>query len=63
MCYFCQRNIKEINWKNERLLSRYISAASKIKSKRKNKVCSSHQRQLKKAIKRSRYMAILPYVR
>lgn len=60
-CYFCQRNIKEIDWKNDRLLSRYISASGKIKPKRKTGVCNMHQRVLKKAIKKAREMAILPY--
>ncbi|MDD5551984.1 MAG: 30S ribosomal protein S18 [Candidatus Pacebacteria bacterium] len=60
-CYFCQRNIKEIDWKNGKLLSRYISASGKIKSKRKTGTCSKHQRSLKKAIKKAREMAVLPY--
>lgn len=63
MCYFCQRNIKEINWMNEKLLSRYISASGKIKPKKKTGVCSKHQRQLKNAIKKARQMAILPYTK
>ncbi len=63
MCYFCQRNIKEIDWKNERLLSRYVSASGKIKPREKTKTCAKHQRQLKKAIKRAREMAILPYIK
>ena len=60
-CYFCQRNIKEIDWRNGKLLSRYISASGKIKPKRKTGACSKHQRGLKKAIKKAREMAILPY--
>lgn len=63
MCYFCQRNIKEINWKNEKILSHYISASGKIKTRKKTGVCAKHQRQLKNAIKKARYMAFLPYVR
>jgi small subunit ribosomal protein S18 len=60
-CYFCQRNVKEIDWKNERFLSRYISASGKIKSRKKTGVCDAHQRKLKKAIKKAREMAILRY--
>ncbi|HOA47391.1 MAG TPA: 30S ribosomal protein S18 [Candidatus Paceibacterota bacterium] len=62
-CYFCQRNINEIDWKNEQLLSRYISAGAKIKSRKKTGVCNAHQRKLKKAIKKAREMAILPYIK
>ncbi len=61
MCYFCQRNIKQIDWRNGKLLSRYLSASGKIKPRRKTGVCAKHQRQLKKAIKKAREMAILPY--
>ena len=61
MCYFCQRNIKQIDWRNAKLLSRYLSASGKIKSRKKTGVCAKHQRQLKKAIKKAREMALLPY--
>ncbi len=60
MCYFCQRNIKEIDWRNEKLLLKYVSASGKIKGRKKTKICSAHQRKLKKAIKKAREMAILP---
>jgi len=63
MCYFCQRNIKEIDWKNEKLLLRFLSASGKIKPKRKTGTCTLHQRRLKKAVKRAREMAILPFTR
>jgi len=62
-CYFCQRNIKEIDWKNARVLSRFLSAGGKIKPKRKTGLCTKHQRQLKKAIKKARIMALLPFVK
>lgn len=61
-CYFCQRNIKEIDYKNTELLRRFISALAKIKSKEKTGLCASHQRKLKKAIKRARYLGLLPFV-
>jgi small subunit ribosomal protein S18 len=41
---------------------RFISAGGKIKPKRKTGICSAHQRKLKKAIKKAREMAILPYM-
>lgn len=60
-CYFCQRNIKEIDWRNERMLLKYLSAGGKIKKREKTGLCSYHQRKIKKAIKKAREMAILPY--
>lgn len=60
-CYFCQRNIREIDYKNRKLLERFISGTAKIKPKKRTGICSKHQRQLAKAIKRARYLGLLPY--
>ncbi|MBL7142191.1 MAG: 30S ribosomal protein S18 [Candidatus Pacebacteria bacterium] len=58
-CYFCQRNIKNIDFKDTQILWRFISASGKIKPKKRTGVCSSHQRKLTQAIKRARYLALL----
>jgi ribosomal protein S18 len=58
-CYFCQRNIKYIDFKETTLLKRFISASGKIKSRKKTGVCASHQRKLTRAIKRARQLALL----
>jgi len=58
-CYFCQRNIKEIDFKNTELLSRFISGLGKIRARKRTGVCSKHQRQLAKAIKRARHFGLL----
>ncbi|MDD5145067.1 MAG: 30S ribosomal protein S18 [Candidatus Pacebacteria bacterium] len=58
-CYFCQRNIKEVDFKETQLLRRFISSSGKIKPKKKTGICSSHQRKLAQAIKRARYLGIL----
>ncbi len=60
-CYFCQNNIKRIDFKNTELLVRFMSEMHKIKPRRKTGVCSSHQRKLAQAIKRARHMALVPY--
>jgi small subunit ribosomal protein S18 len=59
-CYFCQRNLKEINFKETDLLQRFMSGMGKIKPKKKTGVCSSHQRRLTEAIKRARQLCLLP---
>jgi len=61
MCYFCQKNIKEIDFKETGLLSKFISGLAKIKSRKKTGVCAFHQRKLARAIKRARYLGLLPY--
>ncbi len=60
-CYFCQNNIKKIDFKSTDLLTRFMSDMHKIKPRRKSGVCSKHQRKLSQAIKRARYMALVPY--
>jgi len=60
-CYFCQHNSKEIDSNNTDLLRRFVSALAKIKSRKKTGVCAKHQRRLSKAIKRARYLGLLPY--
>jgi small subunit ribosomal protein S18 len=59
-CYFCQRNVKEINFKDTELLSRFISGLAKIRAKKRTGVCASHQRKLAKAIKKARHLGLLP---
>jgi len=58
-CYFCQRNIKEIDFKDTEILKRFLSGLAKIKAKKRTGVCSSHQRKLAKAIKRARHLGLL----
>jgi len=58
-CYFCQRNIKEIDFKNTDLFKRFISGLGKIRPRRKTGLCAGHQRKLTKAIKRARHIGLL----
>lgn len=60
-CYFCQRNIKKIDFKETELLKRFLSGMAKIKSRKKTGTCAGHQRKLAKAIKRSRHLGLLPH--
>ena len=55
--------IREIDYKDEKLLSRFISDRGKILPRRLSGVSSRHQRQLSVAIKRARYLALLPYIK
>jgi len=61
-CYFCQRNIKEIDYKDTKTLLKFVSKLYKIKPRKKTGLCSYHQRQLKRAIKRARELALIPYL-
>lgn len=61
-CFFCTTNIKEIDYKDTQILRKFISSYAKILPRRKTGVCSKHQRKLARAIKRARFMALLPFV-
>jgi len=61
-CFFCQANVKEINYKDTNTLRRYLSSFGKIVPRKRSGVCNWHQRKLSNAIKRARFMALLPYL-
>jgi small subunit ribosomal protein S18 len=61
ICKFCEQKIKVIDYKDERLLRRFISDRGKILPRRITGNCAKHQRQLTLAIKRGRHLAILPF--
>jgi len=61
-CPFSGANAPKIDYKDVKLLQRFISEGGKIVPSRITAVSSGKQRLLAKAIKRARYMALLPYV-
>jgi small subunit ribosomal protein S18 len=61
-CPFAGENAPKIDYKDARLLSRYISERGKIVPSRITAVSAKKQRELAKAIKRARFLGLLPYV-
>ncbi|GAB5470271.1 MAG: 30S ribosomal protein S18 [Rhodospirillales bacterium] len=61
-CPFSGPNAPKIDYKDVRLLSRYVSERGKIVPSRITAVSTKKQRQLARAIKRARFLALLPYV-
>ena len=61
-CPFSGDNAPKIDYKDVKLLQRYISERGKIVPSRITAVCAKKQRELSKAIKRARFMSLLPYV-
>ena len=61
-CPFKGDNAVQIDYKDVRLLSRYISERGKIVPSRITAVSQKAQRQLAREIKRARFLALLPYV-
>ena len=62
-CPFTGEKAPAIDWKDVKTLGRYISERGKITPSRITAVSNKKQRELAKAIKRARYMALLPYLR
>ena len=61
-CPFSGPGAPEIDYKDTRLLSRYVSERGKIVPSRITAVSAKKQRELARAIKRARFLGILPYV-
>ena len=61
-CPFSGDNAPKIDYKDARLLGRYISERGKIVPSRITAVSASKQRELARAIKRARFLGLLPYV-
>ena len=60
-CPFSGDNAPKIDYKDVKLLQRYISERGKIVPSRITAVSTKKQRELANAIKRARFMALLPY--
>jgi small subunit ribosomal protein S18 len=58
-CFFCKRNVREIDFKNTELLRGFMSGLGKIRPKKRTNTCSKHQRLLAMAIKRARHLGLL----
>ncbi len=61
-CPFTASNVKAIDYKDIETLKQFITERGKILPRRITGVSFFHQQILKKAIKRARYMALLPFV-
>lgn len=61
-CYFNQHNIKFIDYKDTEILRKFINPHGRIVSRKRSGIRAKFQRQLATAIKRARFMGLLPYV-
>ncbi len=60
-CPLCESGVKTVTYKDVYQLKKFTSVRGKIISVEKSGACHRHQKMLKRAIKRARYMALLPY--
>ena len=61
-CPFTGPNAPKIDYKDVKLMQRFVSERGKIVPSRITAVTAKKQRELARAIKRSRYLALLPYL-
>ena len=61
VCKFCSEKIDYIDYKDVKLLRRYVTERGKILPRRISGNCAAHQRMLTVAVKRARNIAILPF--
>ncbi len=57
-----RRDIIHFDYKNVELLKQYINPHARILNRRRTELTAGDQRKLAEAIKRSRYMALMPYI-
>jgi len=60
--YFSQHNIKHIDYKDIEILRKFLNPHGRILARKRTKVTAKNQRKLAEAVKRARFMALLPYV-
>ncbi len=61
VCKVCAEKIENVDYKNFQFVKSFTMESGKILSRRITGTCAKHQRQITKAIKRDRNLAILPY--
>lgn len=61
-CYFTENNIKHIDYKDVDLLKKFLNPHARIISRKRTGVTAKNQRNLANAVKRARFMGLLPFV-
>ncbi|MFZ3070331.1 MAG: 30S ribosomal protein S18 [Anaerolineaceae bacterium] len=60
-CQFCTDKNLAIDYKNVDLMTRFINETGKIRPRRQTGTCAKHQREVAKAIKNARHIALIPF--
>ena len=61
-CRFCREKVKSIDYKDLQSLQKLTTGQGKLFSRKRSGNCAKHQRQAKVALKRARYLGLMPYV-
>ncbi len=60
--YFSTNNIKHIDYKDIEVLKKFLTPSARMQSRKRTDVTAKNQRKLAVAIKRARFMGLLPYI-
>ncbi|OGD66993.1 30S ribosomal protein S18 [Candidatus Campbellbacteria bacterium RIFOXYC2_FULL_35_25] len=61
-CHFSKNNIAQIDYKDLEALRKSINPHGRMIARKRTGLCAKHQRQLAEAIKRARFLGLLPYI-
>lgn len=61
-CYFSQHNIKYIDYKDTEIIKKFLNPHGRLLSRKRTGISAKFQRQLATAVKRARFLGLLPYV-
>ena len=62
-CPVCESGVRVVDFKDERMVSRFVTERGKIIPARLSGMCARHQRQMSTAIKRARHIALIPFIK
>ncbi|MBI2063767.1 MAG: 30S ribosomal protein S18 [Candidatus Yanofskybacteria bacterium] len=63
VCLACQEKINYVDYKNTDILRKFVSGQFKISSSARTGLCQKHQRMVANAVKKARFMALMPYTK
>lgn len=61
-CFFKQNNIKHIDYKDTEILKKFLNPHARLLSRKRTNVSAENQRKLATAVKRARFIGLLPFV-
>ena len=62
-CRFCEEKVNFLDYKDIKRIERLVSERGKMLSRRITGVCAKHQRKVEDAVKKARFMALLPFLK
>jgi len=61
-CRFCRENVTHIDYKDTQTLQKLITTRGKMLSRKRSGNCAGHQRDAARALKRARFLSLMPYI-